>query len=430
MKPVALELIREVNPAPDADALVDLTVREQTLREVIQSTRAQCPGPPRRPHEGRWRVLAVVVVVSLGLAAVALAASGILAGSPYRVPHAPRVNRNARLGTGVVVSGSARLLALRVPDPAGGPAWGVRVLRTTRGLGCVQVGRVVNGLLGVLGQDGVAGNDHRFHVLSPDLVQMEDCALPDGRQHLFIDNETDSGYASGPVFTPRSCAYPGEGSGQPQCPAADRRMLAYGLLGPNAKSLTYRAGGHPVTEATVGPAGAYLVVLPGTARGTTGLASGSPDLFPGALAVSYRDGRTCRPSQRTGGCARDGYATVTTPPVRVLPVTVHATIRTRREHGNRNADLLVSFRAPLAITNAQRSYTVATTMPPACGTIEYTNLDRDIRRGARVTLDMPLPVNCPGTATARLELTRTNPNLVGPDPVIASLATFRFKLSR
>ncbi len=428
MKPVSLEVVREVNPVPDTDAVVNMAVREQALQAMLETPLVQPRVRNRRSR--RPRVLLAVVVASLGFAAAALAASGILAGAPYRVPGSPPLNRNPGVGAGVILSGSAQLLALRVPDPAGGPPWGMRVLHTTRGLECVQVGRIVHGQLGVLGQDGVAGNDHRFHVLSPDLVQWADCALPDAHQHAFIDNETDTAYANGPVFTPSSCARPGEGSDRPPCPADDRRTLAYGLLGPNAQSLTYLAAGRKMTEATVGPDGAYLVVRPAAARGTIGLASGSADMFPGALAVTFKDGQLCRPRPAVS-CARNGYATPSLPRVRPGRVNVHAVIRRYQLHGKSYADLLVRFRAPVAIANANLSYTLAATLPPACGTIEYQNVNHDLKRGARVTLDMPeLPGSCPGPATANLQLTQTNSHLVGPDPVIASLATFKFKLPK
>lgn len=424
MKPLSLSLVREANPIPDADRAVNVVVREQTLQEVFQTPLVQ---PIRRKR--RSRVLVAVVLASLGFAAAALAASGILAGAPYRVPGAPSPNRNPGVGAGITVSGSARLLALRVPDPAGGPPWGMRVLHTTRGLECVQVGRVVNGQVGVLGQDGVAGDDHRFHALAPALVSAGDCALPDANQHAFIDNETDTAYANGPLFTPSSCARPGDGSSHPPCPAGDRRTLAYGLLGPNAHSLTYRAGGKTVTEATVGRDGGYLVVMrPPPGRRNTGLASGSADLFPGALAVTFKDGRRCRPQPATS-CARNGYTAPESPRVPPGRVKAHTEIRRFQRNGNGYVELLVRFRAPIAITNAHRNYTLATTLPPACGTTDYATIDRDIKRGARVTLHTSeLPSTCPGTATANLQLTQINPYLAGPGSVIASLSTITFKL--
>lgn len=427
MKPVSLEVVREANPVPEPGMVVNLAVREQTLAQLRDTPLTERRRSHRRP--GRRRVLGAIAVASLASAAAALAASGILAGAPYHVPGAPAPNRNPGAGSGITVSGSPRLLPLRISDPAGGPTWGMRVLRTTRGLTCVQIGRVVNGRLGVLGQDGVAGNDRRFHALAPDLAQLSDCALPDGQRHVFMDNETDSAYASGPVFTPSSCARPGDGSDKPMCPAGDRRMLAYGLLGPDAKSVTYLAAGRRVTEATVGPDGAYLVVRPAAPNGTIGVASGSADLFPGALVVTFKDGWRCVPRAAVD-CARHGYAAPRPPRVHPGRVAIRSGLRRYRLQGLSYADLVVKFRAPVAITSANFSYTLAVTLPSACGGTVYVNVDRDLKRGAPVSLNVRLPGSCPGVATAKLALTRTNSYLAGPDPVVASLATFRFRVPR
>jgi hypothetical protein len=206
-------------------------------------------------------------------------------------------------------------------------------------------------------------------------------------------------------------------------------MLAYGLLGPHAQSLTYQAAGRTVTEATQRLEGGYLAVRPATAHGTTGLVSGSAGLFPGALAVTYDNGRSCRPQQAAGSCARYGYGAPRPARVHLGQVKVQVTSQRHRLDGSSYADLLVRFRAPVAISDIDHSYTLATTPRPACGTIQYASLGHDVRRGGRVMLVMSeLPGNCPGMATARVELTQTNPYLAGPDSVIASLATFRFRL--
>src|SRR6202023_3121614 len=44
------------------------------------------------------------------------------------------------------------------------------------------------------------------------------------------------------------------------CPQSEERDLYYGLLGPDAESVTYLEAGKPVTVATSGPEGAYLIV--------------------------------------------------------------------------------------------------------------------------------------------------------------------------
>ena len=62
-----------------------------------------------------------------------------------------------------MIASSVRVLPLRVADPDGGPPWGLRVARTSRGLLCVEVGRVVGGRIGVLGRDGAFHDDGAFH---------------------------------------------------------------------------------------------------------------------------------------------------------------------------------------------------------------------------------------------------------------------------
>ena len=362
MKPVSIESVRQANPVLDAAAVVNDAEREQALRHVLDTPLVDPRRRDRRVPSRQWRGVVAMVMALLGLTAAALAASGVLSGRPYQPPSGSLIDRNPKAGLGVAVSGSSQLLALRVPDPAGGPPWGMRVLRTTRGLQCVQVGRIVRSQLGVLGQDGVAGNDHRFHAVAADLVQPEDCVTLDAHQRAFMGNDTNTAYASGPVLD-RSCAYPGEGSGRPLCPADDQRMIAYGLLGPNAQSLTYRAAGQTATAATAGRQGAYLIVRRATARGDTGLAISAPGGFPGAVAITYKNGQSCRP-QPAGHCAPDGYANPRVPRLHVGQVRVHRATRRYQRAGKTYADLLVRLRAPVAITAANRAYTLALNLPP------------------------------------------------------------------
>ena len=107
------------------------------------------------------------MLLLLGGAAVALAASGvILTGAA--VP-APRF-ASPTAGAGLPQPGKWKLLSLRVADPAGSPPWGMRVVRTTRGLVCVQLGRVQEGVLGELGIDGAFHDDLRFHPVGPGVL--------------------------------------------------------------------------------------------------------------------------------------------------------------------------------------------------------------------------------------------------------------------
>ncbi len=104
----------------------------------------------------RWRPLALIAVLVLGGATGALAAAGVFqTGTPV----GPYVLAQANAFEGVAVPGSLRLLALRVADPDGGPSWVLRALRTTRGLECVELARLVGGKIGVIGEDGAFADD-------------------------------------------------------------------------------------------------------------------------------------------------------------------------------------------------------------------------------------------------------------------------------
>ena len=107
-------------------------------------------------------------------------------------------------------------------------------------------------------------------------------------------------------------------------PRRDLRFVQYGLLGPNATSITYRSAGITRTEPT-GPDGAYLVVggpsTPAFCRqfplGTFCGGNGdAPNSIGGGMieAVHYRNAPTCeldRPSPRLSAwlirCPTVGY---------------------------------------------------------------------------------------------------------------------------
>ncbi len=287
---------------------------ERSLRDAVAERR----------HVRWYRRLAVrpargVVVVAVCLVASgsALAASGVFrTGAPV----APEVAPLAGTNVGAPIPSSARLLAMRVADPGGGPPWGLRTIRTTRGLMCVQVGRIVDGRIGVLGKDGAFHDDGRFHPLSVDYLEDGgfNCGTEDANGNAFLNEEAfgvpadglknGEGEVSGGCYGPRPSTQ--------QCPPSERRNISYGLLGPDATSITYQgAGGTGQTMATEGPDGAYLVVqrhiasacLRGPAecsgrfagvfrsRGSSG-DTGGPTLnaFGVVRSVSYRGGSSCR----------------------------------------------------------------------------------------------------------------------------------------
>jgi hypothetical protein len=184
----------------------------------------------------------------------------------------------------------------------------------------VQVGRIVDGRIGVLGSDGAFHDDGRFHPLSIDYLDAgsSNCGTEDANGNAFLNEEafgvpvdgliSGEGEVSGGCYQPRPATR--------QCPPGDRRNLYYGLLGPDATSITYLAAdGKEHVMATAGPDGAYLVVLahiassclrghtecsghhagPEIVRASSG-ETGGPTLnaFGAVRAVTYRGGASCR----------------------------------------------------------------------------------------------------------------------------------------
>lgn len=210
-------------------------------------------------------------------------------------------HRTPTTGTEKRVEETVRLLPLRVPDPGGGPPWGIRVVRTRGGLLCAQVGRVRNGELGQLGVDGAFGGDGRFHIFAPDVFAEVTVPGTVGNDAQCVAaKETFSGIIDGldrnAVDNPQ----------RQTISLADRREIDYGLLGPHALAITYGQGARKLNRPVVRGLGAYLVVRAAKQvrhLGTTGAAPGSDysdDLAPAGptgfiVAITYRFGKTvCR----------------------------------------------------------------------------------------------------------------------------------------
>jgi hypothetical protein len=258
----------------------------------------------------------VVVVATLVIATPAVAAvSGWF--SPGK-PNPPGPVSPVTL-YGVVKPGHSRLLQLRVADEQGGPPWGLRVVRTTRGDTCVQIGRVEAGQLGSLGIDDAWHNDREFHAISPDARADIHCGSTDAVGHGFLNGAIDGETASVDLGGDWQSAIKiggcqlsgfGGGSSRPDCPAGANRIIFYGLLGPDAVSITYRnPGGRLSTQRLLRGVGAYLLVFPYNAKtcaeythswdsshscNTSTEGGGPTPPVPGAVVkVTYTDGRSC-----------------------------------------------------------------------------------------------------------------------------------------
>ncbi len=425
-----------------------------------------------RPRRGavRWRWLAVNLAVGLAGTALGLSAAGVFErGTPLGPETRPTPDAN----DGVAIPGTLKLLPLRASDPGGGLPWGVRVVRTTRGLTCVDVGRVDYATVGVLGQDGAFSDDRRFHPLSRDLYGPLGCVVTDAHGHGFVNVALQDAPASGLVGGTRpegGCRAPVEGalprrfhsplSAEPKCPQADEREIYYGLLGPEAVSITWRtASGRLETTPTSGPEGGYLIVLPqktkgclapalGPGRGRNRCAyafrgdRGGPELPAGVITeVRYRDGHVCRAAQPGtrqslfGACPPVGFVA----PHVVIPtaaqLATHVSVRklpARRYCGKedkvkpcdasvphgfkalpggaREMLVQISFVSHVAIPNSGSWYETELTYPHRHGCTTGGSggpTNSDIRAGQLVVQDMFVPYTCPGAVRGRVSYVPT-----------------------
>jgi hypothetical protein len=355
---------------------------------------------------------------------IALAATGvILTGAPV----SPSGALSPVVGAGLPLPGQSRLLALRVPDPSGGLPWGMRVVQTTRGLVCVQIGRVQNGQLGELGIDGAYHDDGRFHPVGPGVLptyaggaseggvtsERGSCVLADG-------DVTGNGEAWGSAVAAEFGdvdenaafaleAHPG--------PVAHGRDITYGILGPHAVSVTYREGAALRTQQVVAGVGAYLIVQPassgsiheghGEAPGTDTPGEG-PGTTGALTSISYeRDGKVCENGYdaRTGGKVKIRQPCPAPNPypadLRVTPpgsFVRRPKVALKVSHGRVSAAEL-SFSAPFAVTSAAEGYSLWS--KPCRGGREgggVAVLDRNVAQGATVHLTLldPFAARCAG----------------------------------
>lgn len=393
------------------------------LAAAAERRDAGAPERRRRWFSNRLHVLSAAAALVLGGGAVALAASGVLSGSPVK----PEVPPNAAAGNGLPVSGAAAHLALVEADPAGGLPWGMRIERTTRGQLCLQVGRVEGAQLGELGLDSAFGDDGRFHALRATVLppgyggsadQVE--CVPAGQTVIFEDLKADrSGVRLLPAeFSGPPPEHPGEAlhpTGVP--PVGDLRALAYGVLGPHAVSVTYKTPTGMRTLPVSGPDGAFLIVEPagyiksedtigGSFSGTA--QAGSVDVglaftpkLPRLLAAA-----TFRFAGRL--CSQGAGAAVTRPcPMRKLSVPRHPRIRRLNEpvhltllaqsHAACDAAFLkfpcykgrVEFTAPYAVSSAGSEYEIEGIASCKIGGRVETawSLERDVKAHELVKTD-------------------------------------------
>jgi hypothetical protein len=362
-----------------ADPAREVSVEEGMRAELwqrIEATPARTAAHARA--RARMRPLALVIPALLILTAGALAATGVIR---IGAPAEPTGAHLAPLSGGGLVKGTVRRLPIATPDPGAGPPWGMRVLSTKAGEGCVQVGRLVDGKLGAIGQDNAFHDDGLFHEFALESTFAKHaCTLLDGDGRIFLNATVGDmpasawvGFGGGCVPSTASHAERFEEDGKPRtvCPQTDERNLYYGLLGPDAQSITYKLDGHTYTKATVGAEGAYLLVTKASPTQLLNFSAGSTqDVVPvdGPITeLHYRDGATCHLTSRSWIGGKDACTPVLqvpvgwTPPKTPAPTAaqVLTPLRTRLVRGRGGGyEVLLSFRSRVAITSARSAYTV------------------------------------------------------------------------
>jgi len=354
---------------------------ERQLTEAAESTTAS-RGRPRSPRHRIPASAAAALLALLVASAVALAVTGTFStGSAVRPPR----RQSGVPGAGIAGPGT-HLLPMLAADPSGGLPWGMRIVHTTRRLVCLQVGRIDGTRLGVLGQDGAFGDDHRFHPVAPDVVgyhrettELGNCLQP-GQTTSLEARIPESG-----VFgSPHSEAIP----------ATARRWISYGLLGPAAVSVTYRSAGKTRTIPVEPGSGAYLVVLPDLQKAgfeTGGGASSASGLVTpqGAISsITYRlNGRTCEESTPAGEAAA-AHAQCPHPLLSARPRATRRLGRPVRVRVSAAGTAIVTFTAPWAVSSAISDYVVEVPSPCHEGT-SGTPVERDLRAGEVVHVTLP-----------------------------------------
>ena len=379
-----------------------MRVLDELEREIARIAHAAREARPRRRW---WRSTALLVLLPLGIATVAVGAvtSGILTGEPVKDPN--RLHLDPKSGLGVIV-GSGKLLSVRAADPAGGPPWALRTVTTSRGFGCVQLGRVVDNRLGVLGRDGSFKDDGKFHERGAEIIQQTDCQQTDAAGRTFIAisylGMPDSGDAGGCLARDYG------GADRPVCPPGSLRTIFYGLLGPEATAVTYRDASGQVVRAPVSrPEGGYVVVRPVDPKRKNFYFAPSVSPASGLLSVEYRDGSTCKLPHPPRGCPLKGYVA---PKLRAVPreqlaspVRVH--VGTRPEHPGPKIKghtfpaqrrIIVTFRARVT-ADARSFYTVETQMLHGrknCQGGTTGPIAKDVKAGTVLSQTLWVPYRC------------------------------------
>ena len=326
-----------------------------TELRVVQEFRGEllAAAPRRRRRPSRGAVIAATAAVVAGCG-VAAAATGTF---PIGKPIKPRPANRTGPAAEQPVRGSGQVAAIRTADPDGGPPWGVREFRTATGRSCLQAGRVVNGRLGLIGDDGA------FHEVplatfvceggTPTSPRASDGIRSSGGGGAPATASGTGSYSAHPCydhisvrtsFDPRTVV----------CDERDPRWIFTGTTGPNVVAVVLRGSGvderYPVVD------GRFLIVRRG-------------DQPAGVVVYSvFRDGRERRESSTPHARPRP----LPPDPRLIRRVRLRAKPRRVDPHGL----VTVTLRAPApAEPRSGDWYDVVLRGPPGCvrqGVVRFT----------------------------------------------------------
>jgi len=443
--------LRAARPAGDAQPPPLDTVLSAIEREGAE------PASGGAPRERRWWQRARIIVPAIAAAVVLAGAGGtaLLLQEGKPLPAAYVLPSDPETGLGQPEAASLTPLPMRVADPEGGPPWAMRVIRTTRGLVCMQGGRLVNGQLGGLGSGYAFGADGRFHPFeAEDAIATDACPAVGAGRPAFLPGPpmivpANALPLAGENVAPGDrvhCDLPGEGDWGVRCPQSELRQVAMGLLGPDASSIAVHAAGSSFTVKPYGPDGAYLIVLPpqpdanasmssGAYQGPFGDVSNTPG--KAVLTVTYADGSQCQiPSEgsahqcRARGAENEAGAVPTALPntairaeyvpdgshleanlmadARGTPPNTTMAFRPAREGEETSGPAAsIAFTAPIAAPSASTAYVVELRPQEVAGCptpslIVSQPSSHDIAAGQQVQLMVPLESSCATSYTGRV----------------------------
>ena len=446
--------LRAARPAND--------VQPPPFDTVLSAIEAD-PGGAGTPRERRWWQRTRIIVPAIAAAVVLAGAGGgaLLLQEGKPLPAAYVLPADPETGLGQPEAASLTPLPMRVADPEGGPPWAMRVIRTTRGLVCLQGGRLVNGQLGGLGSGYAFDADGRFHPFeAEDAIATDACPAVGAGRPAFLPGPpmivpTNALPLAGENVAPADrvqCDLPGEDNWGVRCPQSELRQVAMGLLGPDASSITVNAAGSTSTVKPYGPDGAYLIVLAAQPDANASMHSGAYDgpfgdvsnaAGKAVLTVTYTDGSQCQiPSEgsahqcRARGAENEAGAIPT-----ALPNTaVHAEYIPNGSHleANLMADArntppntsmafrpahegeessgpaaAITFTAPIAAPSASTAYVVELRPQEVAGCATPSLIvsqpsSNDITAAQHVRMTVPLESDCATSYSGRVFLAHSS----------------------